>query len=452
MRIGTSLAAACLVLLVGTGAALAYMGTIADGPENSAVVEVGTNCDPDAKDDAWPVGEGSGYVRSRRMVITSAHVVWKNGQLCKGIRVGIRDEKGKMVRVIKARHVFVPEKYKELRGRVPEKLVENRWVEMFDSSMTQKEKNDRRADMSVEDIAVVIPEEDVLVSQKIADILDERLPIMTLVTRENVRSAGWTQPAIHAITSELAEIFGPPPEQAVGMGYGVYECEDPQREKCKPTDGHLRTGVARLSKQWFPQHYVGGEKEIVSILTTLGAIAPNSSTESPFNRGDSGAPVSVRVTPEYAKRLGVDAVVVAIVSRASDKVGIHTSLLQHADFLESILDSAEYQAAMAERHTLSFAAGFKRDKRGRWIHTSGAMRSSEPMADAEALEKCAKGGYTCKVVQKYQSGCGYLVQGVKAGSLTWAVGITSEEAQRRCKQGGYRCSAAIGSCLPKIVK
>jgi len=78
-----------------------------------------------------------------------------------------------------------------------------------------------------------------------------------------------------------------------------------------------------------------------------------------------------------------------------------------------------------------------------------AIADSEDAAQRAALEQCSRQGVSsCKIVDLYNEGCGYITTGNNgSGGYGWGTAATVERAVALCTSQGLVCQKPIGGCV-----
>ena len=78
-----------------------------------------------------------------------------------------------------------------------------------------------------------------------------------------------------------------------------------------------------------------------------------------------------------------------------------------------------------------------------------AVGDSEIAAQQAALAQCKNQGISsCKIVDIYNEGCGYVTTGNNGrGDYGWGTGATPDRAMRTCASQGLACQKPIGGCV-----
>lgn len=78
-----------------------------------------------------------------------------------------------------------------------------------------------------------------------------------------------------------------------------------------------------------------------------------------------------------------------------------------------------------------------------------AIGSEETAAQKAALLQCRNQGISsCKIVNIYNEGCGYITTGNDGkGGYGWGSGATADRAVRNCASQGLACQKPIGGCV-----
>jgi hypothetical protein len=78
-----------------------------------------------------------------------------------------------------------------------------------------------------------------------------------------------------------------------------------------------------------------------------------------------------------------------------------------------------------------------------------AIGDSEGAAQRAALEQCARQGVSsCKIVDLYNEGCGYITTGNNgSGGYGWGTAATADRAVALCTSQGLVCQKPIGGCV-----
>ncbi len=313
---------ACLALglfVLCIAVALPFVGDIDDSERFSAVVHVNSD-----------TSLGTGIVFNRRLIYTAGHCLWDGSRYRSNVRITYVGA-DHYTHTVSARYIFIragfPKAYKKYLPILERKT---------DVDLTSEEEAIQNK-MTAEDFGVVIPDEDVVISQKVRTILDDDLPLRGALEELGNSASGWTPEQLARITSLLEErIFSKiTATEGLAAGYGAYRCNKDQT-KCR-SDAHRRWGKVELEHDWIRD--VGGGNQAFTLRTSKGG-ALEKIGKSPIMPGDSGGPLFV------AHPSGKGWLLVGIESLANSEGGYQHSLLNDADFLRWILNSDEYKKAM----------------------------------------------------------------------------------------------------------
>lgn len=92
---------------------------------------------------------------------------------------------------------------------------------------------------------------------------------------------------------------------------------------------------------------------------------------------------------------------------------------------------------------------------GTWRDSSGTARvaigsavnfASEAAAIARAMQECSSRGRNCTATS-FSAGCGFITVGSTSNAVRCVTGTSVQDTLNKCRKGGYSCKQPIGGCL-----
>lgn len=372
----------------------------------------------------------TGFVISRRMVLTAGHCIYRDNAYVDWAVVEYWDEVNFKDRRVDARHLWVTNGYLDISPYY------DQYVALSDEDKqahyTPKEQYALFWEATVEDIGIIITDADIWVSA---------YPLMVLNINHDFADSlwgpapypEWSKEVVASIDHFLEYEVLDSPHSAVGVGYGFYVCdEDIRNESCK----------GDLQRRWGSLDVISVE-DIHGFYDPAGLIIARPSTDAHAGSplfGDSGSGLIVQ------KPGGNEWVIVGVVSKVDkEKNAYYAPLFRHMHVLSSVVTSPEYQNALTERGFIVAAATLWNGR------VSVAWSKSAYREDAEqaAVNACASNGVPgCQVVETVRKGCLFITWGESDREIGWRVGNTSDEAYYACTSYGFSyCAVPIGTCL-----
>jgi len=375
----------------------------------------------------------SGAVLTRRLVLTARHCIARpgdgDGMKPNDLFIHFRGLSGQYVRTT-ARHII------SVRGKT------------IDTCNVTGLEREQCVYLAVRnDIALIIPEGDIIVRQKLSTVLDDDLPF-----RELIKQFGDGKRLTKSMIGQVLERFSEEvsTNEAVVAGYGLTHGCEGRATECVTTWWDIHHGRVQFNGWRIMEHI--GRRPGAAFITGKGLHDTPPIDKAAIQRlGDSGSPLLF----PHPKRKS-ELVVAGTLFGGPPDEGWYVSLFDHVALFDNVINSSEYKRAMSEPSNLgkvqpSRILAWAQGRRG--DHIKYSLVSGEFYDEtteravricSEALgRRCALGGSTTKNGCVYMTGYSFW-DGRELGFL---IGSRSE-VSRDCRREGFECvSPPLVECL-----